>query len=85
MNAVSTRGRSIVLTGASSGIGHATALELARRGERIVLASRNRATLEPVARECESLGAAGVLVVPTDVTDPAQVEAICAFLLEPEC
>ena len=60
--------RVIVLAGASSGIGHATALACARTGARLVLAARGIEALERVAQECERLGAE-VLVVPTDVTD----------------
>ncbi|MEK7342457.1 MAG: SDR family oxidoreductase [Pseudomonadota bacterium] len=58
----------IVITGASSGIGQATAEAFAARGDRLVLAARGEAALEAVARTCRAAGAA-VLTVPTDVTD----------------
>ncbi len=67
--------RVIVLAGASSGIGHATALACARSGARLVLAARGVEALGRVAHECEQRGAQ-VLVVPTDVTDPEAVEAL---------
>ena len=66
-----------VLTGASSGIGRATAVRLARRGVNVVLAARDVAALEVVRRECEAVGGQAV-VVATDVTDPEQVVALAS-------
>jgi short-subunit dehydrogenase len=68
-------GHVVVLTGASEGIGRALALELARRGLRLVLAARNLERLRIVAQECEALGSAAVAVA-TDVLDPAQCRAL---------
>lgn len=65
----------VVITGASSGIGRATALEFARDGARLVLASRNKSALQDAANECEQCGAR-TLVVQTDVTDEDQVERL---------
>jgi short-subunit dehydrogenase len=65
----------IVLTGASSGMGRATALELARRGASVVLAARRVTLLEKLAQECQQLGGQA-LVVPTDVTDEAAVQTL---------
>jgi short-subunit dehydrogenase len=62
-------GKTIVITGASSGAGRAAALEFARYQPALVLAARNEHALNQVAAECRELGAE-VLVVPTDVTDP---------------
>jgi short-subunit dehydrogenase len=75
--------RVIVITGASSGIGRATALALAKKGAHVVLAARREEPLGDLARECEALGVR-VLVVPTDVSDSAAVrhlaaEAVSAF------
>ncbi|QIJ65441.1 SDR family oxidoreductase [Streptomyces sp. JB150] len=64
----------VVVTGASSGIGRATALAFARKGCPVVLAARNEEALEAVRRECESHRGAQALAVPTDVTDAAAVE-----------
>ena len=60
-------GKSIVVTGASSGIGKALCLALAPQQPRLGLAARDTARLEEVAAECRAAGAE-TLVVPTDVT-----------------
>ncbi|MEU5565960.1 SDR family oxidoreductase [Micromonospora musae] len=65
----------VVITGASSGIGTATAYALARRGAAVVLAARSEAALDRVAQRCEELGGRS-LVVPTDVTDAVSVERL---------
>jgi short-subunit dehydrogenase len=70
-------GKTIVLTGASQGIGRALALKLAEDRPRLVLAARDAAALEAVAAECGAKGA-DTLVVPTDVADEAQ----CRRLVE---
>ncbi|MGE5262615.1 MAG: SDR family NAD(P)-dependent oxidoreductase [Acidobacteriota bacterium] len=62
-----------IVTGASIGIGRATALALAREGAHVALASRNIEALCQVADEIERLGRQS-LVVPTDVTQRPQVE-----------
>ncbi len=69
-------GQVVVVTGASSGIGRATALAAARRRHHVVLAARRRDVLEEVAQECRDAGAASTVVVPTDVADDEQVAAL---------
>ncbi len=68
-------GRVVWVTGASSGIGLATALACARRGDRLVLSSRAQGPLDDAARQCRALGAADVLVAPLDTADDAAVRA----------
>jgi NAD(P)-dependent dehydrogenase (short-subunit alcohol dehydrogenase family) len=65
----------VVITGASSGIGRATAHAFAGTGARLVLASRAPESLGDVVAECAALGARAV-AVPTDVTREADVEAL---------
>src|SRR6478735_4185751 len=68
-------GKVVVVTGASSGLGRATALELARKRARVVIAARNLDNLEDTARLCRDLGAE-VLTLQTDVTHEADVERL---------
>lgn len=65
----------IVITGASSGIGRATALKLAQQGATLLLAARREVILDEVAAECSRLGGRA-LAVPTNVTDEAAVNAL---------
>ncbi|NEK56925.1 SDR family NAD(P)-dependent oxidoreductase [Geodermatophilus sabuli] len=58
-----------LVTGASSGIGRATVLDLAGRGARLVLVARGREALETTAVEARAAGAEDVLVCPADVVD----------------
>ncbi|MBA2364810.1 MAG: SDR family oxidoreductase [Chloroflexia bacterium] len=71
----------VVITGASSGIGRATAREFARKGAVLVLAARRDDALREVRDECERLGARAVAVT-TDVTDDASVEQLAHRAVE---
>lgn len=79
---MSDKNRVVVITGASSGIGRATALRFARAGASLVLASRREHALTELAQECERLGAKGTLVVPTDMSDADAVQALAAAAKE---
>ena len=70
-----------VITGASSGIGHATALAYAGAGHAVVLAARGRDGLEAVAKACRDFGAEA-LVVPTDVADATAVSRLAEAAIE---
>ena len=71
----SLRDTTVVITGASSGIGLATARAFARRDANVVLAARHRDLLERAAQDCRDLGGRS-LAVPTDVTDPDAVREL---------
>jgi NAD(P)-dependent dehydrogenase (short-subunit alcohol dehydrogenase family) len=74
-------GRVVVVTGASSGLGKAIALEFARRGSSLVLGARRTDALEATARQCEAVGG-NALAVATDVTREPDVAALAAAALE---
>lgn len=65
-----------VVTGASGGIGEAIAIKLANEGLNVVLAARRIEALTSVAETINKAGKGKALVVQTDMTDRAQVEAM---------
>ncbi len=74
-------GRTVVITGASSGIGRAAAEAFAREGCNIVLAARGREALDETAQLCRDLGAVS-LAVPTDVSVAAEVQQLAQTAMQ---
>ncbi|MFJ4798970.1 SDR family oxidoreductase [Kitasatospora purpeofusca] len=75
--------RTVVITGASAGIGRACVAAFAARGDRLALIARGRAGLDAAEREARLAGAAEVITVETDVSDAQAVET-AARLAEEE-
>lgn len=74
-------GKICVITGASSGIGAATAKMFAKEGAKVVMAARRQELMEAVASLIVKAGGE-TLVVPTDITDQAQVDNLFAKAME---
>jgi NAD(P)-dependent dehydrogenase (short-subunit alcohol dehydrogenase family) len=77
------RGKIIIITGASRGIGQALAIALAHQGANLVLAARNLAALEAVTNQIERVGIdepqtklGKAIAVPTDVTQPQDCQRL---------
>jgi NAD(P)-dependent dehydrogenase (short-subunit alcohol dehydrogenase family) len=66
----------VLITGASSGIGRASALRFAGNGAVVVLVARGRESLEAAAAEAREAGAADAVVCPADVIDAEAVQAV---------
>jgi NADP-dependent 3-hydroxy acid dehydrogenase YdfG len=75
------QGKVALVTGASSGIGEATALALARGGARVAIAARRRDRLDGVAGRIADLRAES-LVLEADVARPEEAESIVGRTVE---
>lgn len=71
----------VVITGASSGIGRATAHEFARQGATLFLAARDRTALHDVAEECHRFGGQARFIV-ADVTQPEDMQRLAQSAIE---
>lgn len=76
------KGKTAVVTGASSGIGVAIAKQLANEGADVVLAARRKDKLEQVVKEINSLGKGKALAVSTDVSQQNNVDSIVDYAVE---
>src|SRR5690554_1428812 len=66
------KGKVVIITGASSGIGKATAILLSREGAICVLLARNKIRLEEVAKECSS----ETFLLPHDLTEEIDYHSV---------
>lgn len=73
--------RLTLVTGASRGIGRATALELARQGHIVIAVARSKAALEKLDDEIRALGTESILV-PMDLKDPKSIETLGKIVME---
>ncbi|XP_047032062.1 3-oxoacyl-[acyl-carrier-protein] reductase FabG-like [Helicoverpa zea] len=78
---MSFRKKVVIVTGASSGIGAATAIKFAEQGANVVLAARNQAKLKEVADKCEGYCGAHCMVI-ADVTKNEDIKKIVATTVE---
>lgn len=73
--ALSIQNKIVFITGASSGIGQATAYQMAEQGAHIIIAARRKERLDEMAHQIESKHNVKVLPISLDITDKEQVQA----------
>lgn len=73
---MSLSGKIVLITGASSGIGRATAIHLSELGAKLALTGRNVTNLEKVSRECESISKSAPLLIPAEISNEQDVKNI---------
>ena len=77
----SVAGSNVVVVGATSGVGRATALSLAALGARLVVVARNSAHVEQLASACRDFGATAIGVA-ADISEPEDVDRIVTVASE---
>ena len=78
---MSFRGKTVVITGASSGIGAASCIEFAKRGANLALVARRKEKLEELEKTLAEFGIR-TLVCECDVSDKTQVEKMSSLVME---
>lgn len=78
---MSLEGKTVVITGASSGIGHQIALDFAAQGAKVIAVARRKERLEALAADAEGLSGE-ILAYPGDVSDKAACEGMIDFAVE---
>lgn len=71
-----------LITASSSGLGLASAKALAREGANVVICARSAERLSSAETEVEKVGDGDVLAVPTDITDPDEIEALVELTVD---
>jgi glucose 1-dehydrogenase/3-oxoacyl-[acyl-carrier protein] reductase len=75
-------GNSALVTASSSGLGRASATALARAGANVAICARGEEQLEDAKAAIEAVGDGDVVAVPTDITDPDEIEALVDATVE---
>lgn len=82
-NPFSLENKTVLITGASSGIGRACAVECARAGASLILTGRDETRLAGTLAEAEKISSAKHFAVPADLTDDSGVEKLLAAVPTP--
>lgn len=82
MQQADLQNKTILITGASSGIGAQTACELAERGANLILSARRLSHLEGLKIKCEQLGAGSVWVFPLDIANALHIDGLVHFVAQ---
>ena len=72
--------KTVLITGASSGIGEHTAYKVASKGANLILCARRWDKLKEVKKVCEELGSESVLIHPVDIANPDSIDTLLDFL-----